>query len=130
MLLVSMADANDVSAFDLFRTIVGLDGGTVAHNNMDARLAIRKMVASVCVGVLVVAVTVAHVAFTVVSSRTRGRAAARSDDEGGSPSDLEAGQNAGSGGGVADELAKLNDLKANGVISQDEFEAQQAKLLA
>ncbi|MEZ5139319.1 MAG: SHOCT domain-containing protein [Acidimicrobiales bacterium] len=33
-------------------------------------------------------------------------------------------------GGTADELAKLADLKAQGVISDQEFEAQKAKLLA
>lgn len=33
-------------------------------------------------------------------------------------------------GGTADELAKLADLKAQGVISEDEFAAQKAKLLA
>ena len=37
---------------------------------------------------------------------------------------------AGSSGGVADELTKLGDLKANGVISDEEFAAQKAKLLA
>jgi hypothetical protein len=37
---------------------------------------------------------------------------------------------ASSGGGAADELAKLADLKARGVISDAEFEAQKAKLLA
>jgi len=37
---------------------------------------------------------------------------------------------AGSSGGVADELAKLSELKASGVISDDEFAAQKAKLLA
>jgi membrane protein YdbS with pleckstrin-like domain len=40
----------------------------------------------------------------------------------------------GSGGGTAgsstaDELKKLNDLRASGVISQDEFDAQKRKLL-
>jgi hypothetical protein len=35
-----------------------------------------------------------------------------------------------SGGGAADELAKLADLKARGVITDAEFEAQKAKLLA
>ena len=39
-------------------------------------------------------------------------------------------QTAGSGGGVADELAKLSELKAGGVISDEEFAAQKAKLLA
>jgi hypothetical protein len=34
-----------------------------------------------------------------------------------------------SGGGTADELAKLADLKARGVISDAEFEQQKAKLL-
>jgi hypothetical protein len=34
------------------------------------------------------------------------------------------------GGGTADELAKLADLKAKGVISDAEFDAQKAKLLA
>ena len=34
------------------------------------------------------------------------------------------------GSGTADELAKLADLKAQGVISDQEFEAQKAKLLA
>lgn len=33
------------------------------------------------------------------------------------------------GGGTADELAKLADLKAQGVLSEDEFAAQKAKLL-
>jgi hypothetical protein len=37
---------------------------------------------------------------------------------------------AGSGGGTADELSKLADLKAQGVISDAEFEQQKAKLLA
>jgi Short C-terminal domain len=37
---------------------------------------------------------------------------------------------AGSGGGTADELAKLADLKERGVISDAEFEQQKAKLLA
>jgi hypothetical protein len=37
---------------------------------------------------------------------------------------------AGTGGGTADELTKLSDLKATGVITQAEFEQQKAKLLA
>ena len=37
---------------------------------------------------------------------------------------------AGSGGGTADELAKLADLKDRGVISDAEFQQQKAKLLA
>jgi hypothetical protein len=42
-------------------------------------------------------------------------------------------QTAGGGGGshsTADELSKLADLKAKGTISDTEFEAQKAKLLA
>lgn len=39
-------------------------------------------------------------------------------------------QAAGSGGGSADELAKLADLKEKGVISDEEFAQQKAKLLA
>jgi hypothetical protein len=38
--------------------------------------------------------------------------------------------NASSGGGTADQLAKLNDLKNQGVLTDAEFEAQKAKLLA
>jgi ABC-type multidrug transport system fused ATPase/permease subunit len=38
-------------------------------------------------------------------------------------------QTAGSGGGNADELAKLADLKDKGVLSDAEFAAQKAKLL-
>jgi hypothetical protein len=34
------------------------------------------------------------------------------------------------GGGTADELAKLAELKNNGTITEAEFEAQKAKLLA
>ena len=37
---------------------------------------------------------------------------------------------AGTGGGTADELTKLADLKAQGVITDSEFEQQKAKLLA
>ncbi len=37
---------------------------------------------------------------------------------------------AGSGTGAADELTKLADLKAKGVITDAEFEQQKAKLLA
>ena len=37
---------------------------------------------------------------------------------------------AGSGSGTADELTKLADLKAQGVITDAEFEQQKAKLLA
>ena len=37
---------------------------------------------------------------------------------------------AGPGGGTADELTKLADLKAQGVITEVEFEQQKAKLLA
>ena len=37
---------------------------------------------------------------------------------------------AGSGGGTAEELSKLADLKAQGVITDVEFEQQKAKLLA
>ena len=37
---------------------------------------------------------------------------------------------AGTGGGTADELTKLADLKAQGVITDAEFEQQKAKLLA
>ena len=37
---------------------------------------------------------------------------------------------ASSGGGTADELSKLADLKAQGVITDAEFEQQKAKLLA
>jgi len=39
-------------------------------------------------------------------------------------------QAAGSSSGVADELTKLSDLKSSGVISDEEFAAQKAKLLA
>ena len=38
--------------------------------------------------------------------------------------------NATSGGGTADQLAKLNDLQHQGVLTDAEFEAQKAKLLA
>jgi len=38
--------------------------------------------------------------------------------------------NASSGGGTADQLAKLNDLKNQGVLTDAEFEAQKAKILA
>lgn len=37
---------------------------------------------------------------------------------------------AGSNGGTADELSKLSDLKARGVITDAEFEQQKAKVLA
>ena len=37
---------------------------------------------------------------------------------------------AASSGGTADDLAKLADLKQQGVISEAEFEAQKAKILA
>ncbi len=37
---------------------------------------------------------------------------------------------AGSGGGTADELAKLADLKAQGVLTEEEFAQQKAKLLS
>jgi hypothetical protein len=37
---------------------------------------------------------------------------------------------AGSGGGTADQLSKLADLRAQGVLTDAEFEAQKAKLLA
>ncbi len=37
---------------------------------------------------------------------------------------------AGGGASSADELAKLGDLKAKGVISEEEFAAQKAKLLS
>ena len=36
----------------------------------------------------------------------------------------------GGGGGTADELAKLADLKAKGVLTDDEFAQQKAKLLS
>ena len=39
-------------------------------------------------------------------------------------------QAAGSGPGTADQLAKLADLRSQGVLSDAEFEAQKAKLLA
>jgi len=39
-------------------------------------------------------------------------------------------QTAGSGGGTADELAKLADLRDRGVITAAEFDAQKASLLA
>ncbi len=39
-------------------------------------------------------------------------------------------QAAGSSGGSADELAKLADLKAKGVLTDAEFEAQKAKILS
>jgi ABC-type multidrug transport system fused ATPase/permease subunit len=39
-------------------------------------------------------------------------------------------QAAGSSGGSVDELSKLADLKAKGIITDAEFEAQKAKLLA
>ena len=38
--------------------------------------------------------------------------------------------NATSGGGTADQLARLNDLKNQGVLTDAEFEAEKAKLLA
>ncbi|MGI9648080.1 MAG: SHOCT domain-containing protein [Acidimicrobiia bacterium] len=34
------------------------------------------------------------------------------------------------GGSAADEIKKLNDLKSSGVLSEAEFAAQKAKLLA
>jgi hypothetical protein len=34
------------------------------------------------------------------------------------------------GGGTADELEKLGKLKAQGVLTEEEFAAQKAKLLA
>jgi hypothetical protein len=37
---------------------------------------------------------------------------------------------AGSSASSADELAKLGDLKAKGVLSDEEFAAQKAKILA
>lgn len=37
---------------------------------------------------------------------------------------------AGSGGGAADELTKLADLKAQGLLTDAEFDQQKAKLLA
>ena len=37
---------------------------------------------------------------------------------------------AGSGGGTADELHKLSELKDKGVLTEQEFQAQKAKLLA
>ena len=37
---------------------------------------------------------------------------------------------ASSSGGVADEISKLGELKASGVITEEEFQAQKAKLLA
>jgi ABC-type multidrug transport system fused ATPase/permease subunit len=39
-------------------------------------------------------------------------------------------QTAGSGGSTADQLSKLADLKSQGVLSDAEFEAQKAKILA
>ena len=39
-------------------------------------------------------------------------------------------ETAGTGGGTASELASLADLKDRGVITQAEFDAQKAKLLA
>jgi len=39
-------------------------------------------------------------------------------------------QTAGSGGDAASQLAKLADLKSQGVITDAEFEAQKAKILA
>ena len=39
-------------------------------------------------------------------------------------------QAAGSGGGSADELTKLAGLRDQGVITEDEFQAQKARLLA
>ncbi len=39
-------------------------------------------------------------------------------------------QAAGTGGNTADELSKLADLKAQGVLTDAEFEAQKAKILA
>ena len=39
-------------------------------------------------------------------------------------------QAAGSSGGVADELTKLTELKSSGVITDEEFATQKAKLLA
>jgi len=41
-----------------------------------------------------------------------------------------AGSTAVGGGGSADELAKLADLRDKGVITVDEFERQKAKILA
>jgi len=56
----------------------------------------------------------------------RDRDVARAQDQ----MDAYVRQAAGTSGGVADELAKLGELKSSGVISDDEFEAQKAKLLA
>jgi ABC-type multidrug transport system fused ATPase/permease subunit len=39
-------------------------------------------------------------------------------------------QTAGAGGSSSDELAKLADLKAKGVLTDAEFEAQKAKILS
>lgn len=61
------------------------------------------------------------------SMRDRDVARSRSQQAG---MDAYVRQAAGTSGGVADELAKLGDLKSSGVISDEEFAAQKAKLLA
>jgi hypothetical protein len=42
----------------------------------------------------------------------------------------EAAGSSGAGGGTADELAKLAELKASGVLTDEEFAQQKAKLLS
>jgi hypothetical protein len=60
-----------------------------------------------------------------MQERTMQRAAQQEQDFRGYVQDV-----AGSGGGTAEELTKLADLKDRGVITDAEFEAQKAKILS
>jgi len=43
---------------------------------------------------------------------------------------LQAAENGGTGGAVADQLYKLNELRKEGVLTEEEFEQQKAKVLS
>jgi hypothetical protein len=68
-----------------------------------------------------------HVLARGDSMRDRDVAQARANQD---AMDAYVRQAAGTSASTADELAKLNDLKSSGVLSEDEFAAQKAKLLA
>ncbi len=97
----------------------------MAHQEVGmVRIVIVSLVGAIVVGVLInpllsiVPILVGAIAANRMGYRHQGEAIAKAT-----------GQSAGARPNVADELAKLADLRDRGALSPDEFESQKARLL-
>lgn len=66
---------------------------------------------------------------TAVSNRVSQRQSERWAQQEPSPAQVSAGAPAGGGESTIDQLQQLGELKAQGILTEEEFEAQKAKLL-